>query len=406
MVASAPRGRSLGRAPAAPEGGPAGHTLGDAGAAGVAPLPVPYAVSPLQRVLRQLIGLSPLLHAVPLFFYLLLRDAVAAVSPSGPLGRVADLVALLNSFTPWLFLPIPLWIATLAFARTRTALFATVLPWALFFALYGELFVPRPAHFANRFGPQPPQASRLRVMTFNVLGSQRPADELVRVILDADADVVMTQELIPGLAQPLAAPSARPTPTPSCARTACGRPRGSGAATPSWTRSAGTGRSAGPTGSTRVLTSNGRPVHLVDLHLATPRIDVRRGDLAARRRPRRRDRQRARREVAALVPRLRALSAGGDPVVVAGDLNLTDQTPEFRRLLDAGYANAYRQAGWGIDLTYPAVVRARIVFFPLIGIDHVLVSPAVRARTATVWPEGGSSDHRPVVVDLVLRPNG
>jgi vancomycin resistance protein VanJ len=402
MVAAAPRWGSLGRAP---EGGPAGHTLRDAGAAGPAPPLIPYAVSPLLRALRQLVGLSPLLHAVPLFFYLLLRDAVAAVSPGGPLGRVADLVALLNSFTPWLFLPIPLWIATLAFARTRTALFATVLPWALFLALYGELFVPRPAHFAEWFGPQPPQASRLRVMTFNVLGSQRPADELVRVILDADADVVMTQELIPGLAQPLSLALASTYPYSRLRTDGLWEAQGIWSRYPIVDEERWDGSQRGANWQHAVLNLDGRPVHLVNLHLTTPRIDVRRGDILPVAVPVGETASARRREVAALVPRLRALSAGGDPVVVAGDLNLTDQTPEFRRLLDAGYANAYRQAGWGIDLTYPAVVRARIVFFPLIGIDHVLVSPAVRARTATVWPEGGSSDHRPVVVDLVLRPD-
>ena len=66
-------------------------------------------------------------------------------------------------------------------------------------------------------------------------------------------------------------------------------------------------------------------------------------------------------------------------------MNLTDQTPEFRRLLDAGYDNAYRQAGWGIDLTFPALPRARLmgrtylVRFPVVGIDHMLVSSELQA---------------------------
>ena len=361
---------------------------------------------PYQRALRLLIGLTPLLHAVPLFGYLLLRDAVGAVALTGRSSRLVDLIALLNSFTPWLFLPIPLWLLTLAMARTRTALFASALPWAMFLALYGELFVPRPAHLANWFGPQPPQASQLRVMTFNVLATQRSVDGLLRVILEANPDVLMTQELTAPLAQPLEQALASRYPYSRL------RPDGLWEAQGIWSRYPIVEEERWD-GSTRkanwqhaVLNVDGRPVHLVNLHLTTPRIDMRRGEILPVAVPVGETASARRQEVAWLAPRLRALAAGGDPVIVAGDFNLTDQTPEFRRLLGAGYANAYRQAGWGIDLTYPAVVRARVVFFPLIGIDHVLVSSAARARTATVWPDGGASDHRPVVVDLHLRPDG
>jgi endonuclease/exonuclease/phosphatase (EEP) superfamily protein YafD len=360
----------------------------------------------VQRALRHLIGLTPLLHAVPLFFYLLLRDAAGGVPLTGRLARLADLIALLNSFTPWLFLPLPLWLVTLAIARTKPALFATALPWAMFLALYGELFVPRPAHLAAWSGPEPPQASQLRVMTFNVLGTQRPADELLRVIQDADPDVLMTQELIPGLAQPLDRALSARYPYSKLRTDGLWGAQGIWSRYPIVEEQRWDGSQRGANWQHAVLNKDGRPVHVVNLHLTTPRIDVRRGDILPVAVPVGETAVARRQEVAWLVPRLRALSAGGDPVVVAGDLNLTDQTPEFRRLLAAGYANAYRQAGWGIGLTYPAVVRARVVFFPLIGIDHILVSPGATARTATVWPEGGTSDHRPVVVDLLLRSDG
>jgi endonuclease/exonuclease/phosphatase (EEP) superfamily protein YafD len=360
-------------------------------------------VSPLQRALRHLFGLTPLLHAAPLFVYLLLRDAAEALPPAGRLGRLADLIALLNSFTPWLFLPIPLWLITLAVARNRWALFATALPWAMFLALYGELFVPRPAHLAAWFGPPPPSA-QVRVMTYNLLSRQRPADELLRVILDADPDVLLTQELIPGLAQPLERALAARYPYSRLHTEGGWGAQGIWSRYPIVEEEVWTGSQRGANWQHAVLSVDGRPVHVVSLHLTTPRIDTRQGDILPVAVPVGETAVARRQEVAWLTPRLRALAAGGDPVIVGGDFNLTDQTPEFRRLLDAGYANAYRQAGWGIDLTYPAVVRARIVFFPLIGIDHILVSAGVRARTATVWPEGGTSDHRPVVVDLVLPP--
>ena len=103
-----------------------------------------------------------------------------------------------------------------------------------------------------------------------------------------------------------------------------------------------------------VLDVNGRQVHLVNLHLTTPTVRWRSPEPSGAG-----DRGPGQRGPPAggglARPRLSQLAAGPNPVLVAGDLNLTDQTPEFRRLLDAGYDNAYRQAGWGIDLTFPAL---------------------------------------------------
>ena len=48
--------------------------------------------------------------------------------------------------------------------------------------------------------------------------------------------------------------------------------------------------------------------------------------------------------------------------------------------------------------------RTYLVRFPVVGIDHMLVSSELQARRAMVWPESGRSDHFPVVADLVLSP--
>ena len=106
-----------------------------------------------------LIGLLPLAHGLPLLAYLLLRGSVTNTVPEPFPDRLwwqlYNFVALLNEFTPWFFLPLPLWLLTLLIARRPTALLATALPWVMFLALYGELFVPRPAHVANVLQPPP-----------------------------------------------------------------------------------------------------------------------------------------------------------------------------------------------------------------------------------------------------------
>ena len=359
-----------------------------------------------------LIGLLPLVHGLPLLAYLLLRgsvtNAVPEVVPERHWWQLFNLVTLLNEFTPWFFLPLPLWLLTLLIARRRSALFATAVPWAMFLVLYGELFVPRPAHVADLVDPHPAGQVRLRVMTFNVLAAQRPTDELVRIVREANPDVLMTQELIPGIARALNEGAGERYPYFRLRTTAGWGAQGIWSRYPIRSEEYWNGSRRGAQWQHAVLDVEGRPLHLVNLHLTTPAVNWREpealpvpvvvGEVSEARQL----------EVAWLSPRLQALAAGPDPVVVAGDLNLTDQTPEFRHLIAAGYSDAYRQAGWGIGLTFPAVPRARFVgrtfpAVPLLGIDHVLVSSEIRARRARIWPEAGRSDHRPVVVDVVVR---
>ncbi|MGI8509096.1 MAG: endonuclease/exonuclease/phosphatase family protein [Gemmatimonadaceae bacterium] len=84
------------------------------------------------------------------------------------------------------------------------------------------------------------------------------------------------------------------------------------------------------------------------------------------------------------------------PTLVFGDMNAKPDAPElqplFRRLHDTWPASA------GAGLTYPAEVPAE-------RIDYVLVSRQVRVRSASV-PVTEASDHRPVVVDLVVDRGG
>lgn len=366
--------------------------------------------------MRRLIGLVPLLHALPLLAYLLLRasitNSVPDVVPERQWWRLYNLVSLLNEFTPFYFLPLPLWLLTAAIARTRSALFASAVPWLMFASLYGDLFVPRPVHVAEWLGRAPPGETRLRVMTFNVFAASRPTDELVGIIAEAHPDVLLTQELVPSLAQALDA-ELKATYPYSRLRTSGGwGAQGIWSRYPIVSEEVWDGSRREAQWQHAVLNVDGQPVHVVSLHLTTPSVNwrvrqdwpvpVAVGQMAQARSL----------EVTWLVPRLRPLVQGPEPLIVAGDLNLTDQTPEFQRLLDTGLTSAYRQAGWGFGLTFPATPRVRFfrrtlrVPTPLVGIDHILLSPRVAARRALVWPEAAGSDHRPVVADLVLRSSG
>jgi endonuclease/exonuclease/phosphatase family metal-dependent hydrolase len=80
------------------------------------------------------------------------------------------------------------------------------------------------------------------------------------------------------------------------------------------------------------------------------------------------------------------------PTLLFGDMNAPPSAPElqplFERLRDSWTVSA--NAGF----TYPAAAPVR-------RIDYVLASTHFRVRTASV-PDSQASDHRPVIVDLVV----
>jgi endonuclease/exonuclease/phosphatase (EEP) superfamily protein YafD len=83
------------------------------------------------------------------------------------------------------------------------------------------------------------------------------------------------------------------------------------------------------------------------------------------------------------------------PLVALGDFNVSPFSPHFRRLLADGNLRS-AAAGFGWQPTWPT-------FLPPAGIqiDHGFVNPAVAVQSFRRGP-GNGSDHRPVVMDLVL----
>lgn len=95
-----------------------------------------------------------------------------------------------------------------------------------------------------------------------------------------------------------------------------------------------------------------------------------------------------------------AIEAETLPVVIAGDFNSTADNWSYRQLRHAGgvsRADAFREAGttlWGRTFHAETLV---------VRIDHVLVDPALVVENAEIR-NVGFSDHRPVLVRLLWRP--
>ena len=89
----------------------------------------------------------------------------------------------------------------------------------------------------------------------------------------------------------------------------------------------------------------------------------------------------------------RFIDAETRPFLVLGDFNSTPSTWVYAHF-SRGLRDAFREGGRGWGKTYPSRL-------PLVRIDYVLASPHWRVLRAFV-PDGLSSDHRPVIAELVL----
>jgi endonuclease/exonuclease/phosphatase (EEP) superfamily protein YafD len=88
----------------------------------------------------------------------------------------------------------------------------------------------------------------------------------------------------------------------------------------------------------------------------------------------------------------RAIARVNEPLLVFGDFNATPNAPELAPLLERLH-DAWPSAS-GNGYTYPADT-------PVKRIDYVLTSRDFTIVAARV-PVSDASDHRPVVVDLIL----
>jgi endonuclease/exonuclease/phosphatase (EEP) superfamily protein YafD len=88
------------------------------------------------------------------------------------------------------------------------------------------------------------------------------------------------------------------------------------------------------------------------------------------------------------------------PVIVVGDLNLTETTPQHARLEDIGLRDAWDLTENGRGTTWPNNSFLRLL--PGLRLDHVYVSEEIAVVDVRIG-EGRGSDHRPVVADLAKR---
>lgn len=85
------------------------------------------------------------------------------------------------------------------------------------------------------------------------------------------------------------------------------------------------------------------------------------------------------------------------PVIVIGDMNMTDRFPEYRALSTL-YTDSFMEAGSGFGFTYPADSILPEIF----RLDFIFHSLHFIAVDAFVLPDNWTADHLPLVADLIL----
>jgi len=90
------------------------------------------------------------------------------------------------------------------------------------------------------------------------------------------------------------------------------------------------------------------------------------------------------------------------PLVIAGDLNAPPPSLVTRMLTDRGLVDAFSAAGRGYGYTFGHTL---LVGRPFLRLDRILASDHLRPIRAWVGGSSGS-DHRPVIVDMVLAKPG
>jgi vancomycin resistance protein VanJ len=296
------------------------------------------------------------------------------------------LLGLINAFAVYLFAPLPLVALVSTLARRRELWGALLIGTSLFVALFGNaLLPPSPVVQADAEAPS------LTVMTYNVLHSTPDATPIADNVLDANADVVVFQELTRRLERQLKQDIGARFPYRTPVHATCG------ADVAVWSRYP---LQVEPVD--LVLTCHVRPVvidfeghtvRVIGIHgLSFTGLDRTSVELSFR----------WRKEQIKMV--LGMIDGQAEPLILLGDLNSTP-AHEVYRMLSADLTDAYREAGWGLGHTFPATGnRFWGVPYPnrLVRIDHIFHSAEWRSEAAWVSEWDGSSDHLAVVARLRL----
>jgi endonuclease/exonuclease/phosphatase (EEP) superfamily protein YafD len=316
-------------------------------------------------------------YAISIATFFILRSVLVSWPP---------FLALLNNFVPFLFIPLPFALLLAWLARARLALLSSLIILLLFLLLYGSFFLPR-------FYPMTPPGDRLTVMSFNI-GDLRSDPETLAAVIEAEAaDIVAIEELNYRMAKPLQDRLSRRY-SHRLFGTDVG-PTGLLSRFPilsyNWFQPLLQGRS----GLHAVVEVNGKPLHVIVIHLYSPSVSWSGAQLSLPVGLRYEDQSPSVNQIMQYIATLNG------PILLLGDFNMSDQNRAYTQLTRL-VQDAYREAGWGFGFTFPNNLQIRSIPLPapVVRIDYIFHSAHIYANRAYVGCNGGS-DHCYVVAQLI-----
>ena len=272
-----------------------------------------------------------------------------------------------NALHLFLLLAVPALAYLLWMRRWRRAVLAGI-PVLAWLCLFGVLFLPQ------RSVPCQDSCTTITVLTFNVAHTQLAADTLTDYLQDTPADIVALQEVIGSQAAAIGQILANEYPYQAIGEDA--------------------GRNVGllsvyPIETVEFLTLNARPYLRADLVVegrllimvvAHPNVSGFESQPL---------RYMSRSSEA--IGLLAEMAVDGVPIILAGDFNMIDQSPDYDLLRDAGLTDSFRAAGWGLGLTYPTShAQNAILLTPFLRIDYIWHSQQLETRRAWIAADAGS----------------
>ncbi len=294
------------------------------------------------------------------------------------------LVELVGFMLPWLLFPSLILLPLAFWRRKRLLVGLAVVPVAAFLLVYGRYYLPHPTVQAA--------GDTFTVMSYNVHFNNEDSAALLAQINSYDPDLLALHEYSPAIIAALDGPLSARYPFQWV------RPgRGIYSRYPidsqQWLATPG---SYGGGAQQVAVDVDGRRLTLLSVHPSAPPIQAWYPPALPLAIPMRVDYTTHRGQMAVILAALEQIEG---PMMLVGDLNVTDQHPLYRQLTqELGLRDAHSERGRGLGFTFNPFTRAPIAAW---RIDYILHSPELGMVNLEIGTYAGS-DHKPVVATISL----